>query len=167
MGVGVVPLHEPELAMIELDFAIKSGLEAIWIPHYASGDRSPGHLSLDPFWQKLSEKGIPFLMHVGGSPLQLDKSWSDKETQHAEIVKSWKDKKNPDKYVANPDDNTLRVKLAEVDSKFSLKELSKLLNKLEEFDVSLIEFIDLRLPDKTIIRFYDEKNIQLLDENQN
>ena len=39
-----------------------------------------------------------------------DKSWSDKETQHAEIVKSWKDKKNPDKYVANPDDNTLRVK---------------------------------------------------------
>ena len=28
MGVGVIPLHEPELAMIELDFAIKSGLEA-------------------------------------------------------------------------------------------------------------------------------------------
>ena len=77
MGVGVIPLHEPELAMIELDFAIESGLEAIWIPHYACGDRSPGHLALDPFWRKLSEKGIPFLMHVGGSPLQLDKSWSD------------------------------------------------------------------------------------------
>jgi len=77
MGVGVIPLHEPELAMIELDFAIKSGLEAIWIPHYACGDRSPGHLALDPFWQKLSEEGIPFLMHVGGAPLQLDKSWND------------------------------------------------------------------------------------------
>ena len=77
MGVGVIPLHEPELAMVELDFAIKSGLKAIWIPHYASGDRSPGHLSLDPFWQKLSEEGVPFLMHVGGAPLQLDKSWSD------------------------------------------------------------------------------------------
>jgi predicted TIM-barrel fold metal-dependent hydrolase len=77
MGVGVIPLHEPELAMIELDFAIKVGLEAIWIPHYACGDRSPGHLALDPFWEKLSEEGIPFLMHVGGSPLQLDKSWSD------------------------------------------------------------------------------------------
>ena len=77
MGVGVIPLHEPELAMIELDFAIKAGLEAIWIPHYACGDRSPGHLALDPFWEKLSEEGIPFLMHVGGSPLQLDKSWSD------------------------------------------------------------------------------------------
>tara|TARA_B100000900_G_scaffold199980_1_gene169548 strand:- start:5594 stop:6805 length:1212 start_codon:yes stop_codon:yes gene_type:complete len=77
MGVGVIPLHEPELAMKELDFAIKSGLEAIWIPHYACGDRSPGHIALDPFWDKLSEEGIPFLMHVGGSPLQLDKSWSD------------------------------------------------------------------------------------------
>jgi len=77
MGVGVIPLHEPELAMEELDFAIESGLEAIWVPHYACGDRSPGHLALDPFWRKLSEKGIPFLMHVGGSPLQLDKSWSD------------------------------------------------------------------------------------------
>ena len=77
MGVGVIPLHEPELAMEELDFAIESGLEAIWVPHYACGNRSPGHLALDPFWRKLSEKGIPFLMHVGGSPLQLDKSWSD------------------------------------------------------------------------------------------
>ena len=77
MGVGVIPLHEPELAMEELDFAIESGLEAIWVPLYACGDRSHGHLALDPFWRKLSEKGIPFLMHVGGSPLQLDKSWSD------------------------------------------------------------------------------------------
>ena len=77
MGVGVIPLHEPELAMVELEFAIKSGLEAIWIPHYACGDRSPGHIALDPFWEKLSEEGVPFLMHVGGSPLQLDKSWSD------------------------------------------------------------------------------------------
>ena len=77
MGVGVIPLHEPELAMIELDFAIEAGLEAIWIPHYACGDRSPGHLALDPFWQKLSDEGIPFLMHVGGAPLQLDKSWND------------------------------------------------------------------------------------------
>ena len=32
MGVGVIPLHEPELAMVELDFAIKSGLEAMDTP---------------------------------------------------------------------------------------------------------------------------------------
>tara|TARA_B100001013_G_scaffold344167_1_gene273745 strand:+ start:1669 stop:2883 length:1215 start_codon:yes stop_codon:yes gene_type:complete len=77
MGVGVVPLHEPQLAMKELEYAIKAGLEAIWIPHYASGDRSPGHVDLDPFWKKLANEGIPFLLHVGGSPLQLDKSWNN------------------------------------------------------------------------------------------
>ena len=49
MGVGVIPLHEPELAMKELDFAIKSGLEAIWIHSLYRGDRSPGHVALDPF----------------------------------------------------------------------------------------------------------------------
>ena len=77
LGVGVVPLHEPQLAMKELDFAIKMGLQAIWIPHYASGERSPGHLELDPFWTKLAREGLPFLLHVGGSPLQLDKSWNN------------------------------------------------------------------------------------------
>ena len=77
LGVGVVPLHEPQLAMKELEFAIKTGLQAIWIPHYASGDRSPGHLDLDPFWTKLAREGVPFLLHVGGSPLQLDKSWNN------------------------------------------------------------------------------------------
>ena len=77
MGVGVIPLQEPELAMIELDFAIKAGLETMWIPHYASGDRSPGHVDLDPFWGKLAASGIPFVMHIGGSPLQLDKRWNN------------------------------------------------------------------------------------------
>ncbi len=77
MGVGVIPLHVPELAMVELEFAIEAGLEAMWIPHYAAGDRSPGHIELDPFWARLAEAGIPFVMHVGGSPLQLDKRWNN------------------------------------------------------------------------------------------
>lgn len=77
MGVGVIPLHVPELAMVELEFAIEAGLEAMWIPHYAAGDRSPGHVDLDPFWARLSEAGIPFVMHVGGSPLQLEKRWNN------------------------------------------------------------------------------------------
>jgi predicted TIM-barrel fold metal-dependent hydrolase len=77
MGVGVIPLQTPELALKELDFAIKAGLESMWIPHYASGDRSPGHIDLDPFWAKLADSGIPFVLHIGGSPLQLDKRWNN------------------------------------------------------------------------------------------
>lgn len=75
MGVAIIPLDDPDLAMAELDQVLTSGLEAVWVPHRPSGDRSPGHVDLDPFWAKLSESGLPFLLHVGGAPLQLAKAW--------------------------------------------------------------------------------------------
>ena len=77
MGVAIVPLDEPELAIAELDFVIESGLKAVWLPHRACGDKSPGHVAFDPFWAKLAEASIPFVLHVGGSPLQLAKAWSN------------------------------------------------------------------------------------------
>ena len=75
MGVAIIPLDDPDLAMAELDQVLTSGLEAVWVPHRPSGDRSPGHVDLDPFWAKLAESGLPFLLHVGGAPLQLAKAW--------------------------------------------------------------------------------------------
>jgi uncharacterized protein len=75
MGVAIAPLEEPELALAELEFALKSGAKAIWVPHHACGGRSPGHVEFDPFWARLQETGTPFVLHVGGSPLQLDKAW--------------------------------------------------------------------------------------------
>ena len=75
MGVAIIPLDDPDLAMAELDQVLTSGLEAVWIPHRPCGDRSPGHVDLDPFWARLAESGLPFLLHVGGAPLQLAKAW--------------------------------------------------------------------------------------------
>ena len=75
MGVAIIPLDDPDLAMAELKQVLASGLEAVWIPHRPSGDRSPGHVDLDPFWATLAEAGLPFLLHVGGAPLQLAKAW--------------------------------------------------------------------------------------------
>jgi len=77
MGVGIVPLDDPELALREVEFALDAGLEAIWVPHHPAGERSPGHVDLAPFWQCLAESGTPFVLHVGGSPLQLDPRWTD------------------------------------------------------------------------------------------
>jgi uncharacterized protein len=77
MGVAIVPLDDPALALQELDFALATGLEAIWIPHRACGDKSPGHVDFDRFWAKLVEADTPFVMHVGGSPLQLSKEWTN------------------------------------------------------------------------------------------
>ena len=76
MGVGVVPLNNPQLAVAELEFALEAGMEAIWVPHYAPGDMSPGHLDLYPFWERLADSETPFVLHVGGAPLQLDPKWT-------------------------------------------------------------------------------------------
>jgi predicted TIM-barrel fold metal-dependent hydrolase len=75
MGVAVVPLDDPDLAMAELEFAIGAGLEAAWLPHRPCGERSPGHVDLDPFWARLAASGTPFVLHVGGAPLQLARAW--------------------------------------------------------------------------------------------
>lgn len=77
MGVGIVPLDEPDDAIRELDFALESGMEAIWVPHRAPIGRSPGHVELEGFWDRLAESGTPFVLHVGGSPLQSLKAWSN------------------------------------------------------------------------------------------
>jgi predicted TIM-barrel fold metal-dependent hydrolase len=75
IGVAVVPLDDPALALEELELALSNDLGAIWIPHRPCGDRSPGHVDLDPFWARLAESGTPFVLHVGGAPLQLAKAW--------------------------------------------------------------------------------------------
>jgi len=77
MGVGIVPLEEPDHALIELEFALGAGLEAIWVPHHPAGERSPGHVDFAPFWARLDESNTPFLLHVGGAPLQLDPRWAN------------------------------------------------------------------------------------------
>jgi predicted TIM-barrel fold metal-dependent hydrolase len=77
MGVGIVPLEDPDFALVELEFALEAGLEAVWVPHHPAGERSPGHVELMPFWARLAESGTPFVLHVGGSPLQLDTRWAN------------------------------------------------------------------------------------------
>ena len=77
MGVAVVPLDDPTLALVELEWSIANGLDAAWIPHRPCGDRAPSHVDLEPFWELLAESATPFLLHVGGSPLQLHKAWTN------------------------------------------------------------------------------------------
>ena len=75
MGVAVVPLNEPELALAEFDFALEAGLKAIWVPHHPGNERSPFHFDLESFWARLAETGTPFVIHVGGAPLQAGGPW--------------------------------------------------------------------------------------------
>ena len=71
MGVGIVPLDDPARAIEEVEWAIKAGLQSIWIPHRAPIDRSLGHVDLEGFWARLAEAGVPFVLHVGGRRCRL------------------------------------------------------------------------------------------------
>jgi len=71
IGVGVVPLDDPERALAEVDAAIKAGCGAIWMPAAPAGERSPGHPDLDPVWRRMSEAGVPFMLHVGAASPSL------------------------------------------------------------------------------------------------
>ena len=75
MAVASIPLQDPADAVRELETVIADGMQAVWVPHRDAGGRSPGHSEFDPFWARLAEAGIPFVIHVGGYPLQLPKAW--------------------------------------------------------------------------------------------
>ena len=67
IAVGVVPLADPERALIEAKEALRLGCGAIWVPASPAGERSPGHPALDPFWRLLADSGVPFVLHVGAA----------------------------------------------------------------------------------------------------
>ena len=77
LGVAIIPLDDPKLALVELDRVLGNGIDAVWVPHRSCGDKSPGHVEFDPFWARLAEAGVPFLLHVGGAPLQVSKAWGN------------------------------------------------------------------------------------------
>ena len=75
VGVGATTLDDPQQALVELEHIIELGLGAVWVPHRPAGGRSPGHDDLDPFWARLADAGLPAVLHVGGSVLQLAPAW--------------------------------------------------------------------------------------------
>ena len=74
-GVALCDLDDPQHSLAELDFALELGLGPVWIPARAPGGVSPGHNRHDPFWARLAERKIPFVLHVGSGPLQIDDAW--------------------------------------------------------------------------------------------
>jgi len=73
--VGALPLDDPTRAVAEVEHMIELGLATAWVPHRPAGGRSPGHDDLDPVWARLADAGIPFVLHVGGQPLQIHPDW--------------------------------------------------------------------------------------------
>ncbi len=77
MGIAVVPLDTPELAVEEIRNAHKFGNKAIWINASPAGERSPGHGDLDSVWRTMVELDLPFMLHIGGGTRVLNKAYDN------------------------------------------------------------------------------------------
>jgi len=75
IGVAIVPLDDVARALSEIDAAHSLGLGAIWVSAAPPGGRSPGHVDHEPIWATLAERRLPFILHVGSSPLSIEAEW--------------------------------------------------------------------------------------------
>ena len=77
LPVAFVPLVDSERAVALVGEALELGCAAVHVPSTAAGERSPTHPDLDPFWARLEEAGVPFVLHVGGGGRLLDPAFHD------------------------------------------------------------------------------------------
>jgi predicted TIM-barrel fold metal-dependent hydrolase len=75
IGVGLVPLQDPERAARETREAIRLGCGAILVPSAPPRDRSPTHPDYDAVWGTLQDEGVPFMLHVGGGGRPLRRAF--------------------------------------------------------------------------------------------
>lgn len=75
IGVGLLVLDAPALALQAIEEGLELGLGAFWIPAAAPAGRSPGHPAHDAVWACLAEREAPFILHVGSSPLSIAEEW--------------------------------------------------------------------------------------------
>lgn len=69
LGVGFLPLQDPERAIEVIDVGVKEGLAAFWIKSDPSCGMSPSHVDFYPIWEKLLDHGLPVMLHIGGGSL--------------------------------------------------------------------------------------------------
>jgi predicted TIM-barrel fold metal-dependent hydrolase len=77
VAVGQVPWMGPadtEAAVVE---AIDLGCGAVLVPSHPGGGISPTHPDYDRVWSVLEDRGIPFMIHIGGAGRTLKKAFHD------------------------------------------------------------------------------------------
>ena len=67
LPVALVPWMSPEQTVAAVDEAIDLGASAVLVPSAPpGGNLSPTHPDYDGVWRTLAERGVPFMLHVGG-----------------------------------------------------------------------------------------------------
>jgi uncharacterized protein len=66
IGVASITWLDVETTVQLTNEAIDAGNGAVMIPSAPPKEQSPTHPDWDPFWRTLEERGVPFLLHIGG-----------------------------------------------------------------------------------------------------
>jgi uncharacterized protein len=66
VGVGFVPLDDPERATAAVDDVIAFGCGAVHLPSAAPREKAPTHPDYRPMWARIAESGLPVVLHLGG-----------------------------------------------------------------------------------------------------
>jgi predicted TIM-barrel fold metal-dependent hydrolase len=77
LPVAFVPLGDPAKAAAEVAACLEDGAAAVHVTHDAPKRVSHTHPDYDGVWGALAEAGVPFVLHVGGSRLNVPKSLHD------------------------------------------------------------------------------------------
>jgi predicted TIM-barrel fold metal-dependent hydrolase len=77
VAVGQVLWTEPESAVAALVEALELGCGAILVPSHPGRGVSPTHPDHDAFWSILEERGVPFMIHIGGGGRSLKRAFHE------------------------------------------------------------------------------------------
>lgn len=75
VGVGFLPLNDPDRSVLAVEEALELGCGALWVANAASSGRSPAHVDNDPIWAAIQDAGIPIVLHIGGGRTGVSKAW--------------------------------------------------------------------------------------------
>jgi uncharacterized protein len=67
----------PERALAVLEEALDRGCDAVLVPSHPGRGLSPTHPDYDRFWATLEERGVPFMVHIGGAGRTLKPAFHD------------------------------------------------------------------------------------------
>jgi predicted TIM-barrel fold metal-dependent hydrolase len=77
VAVGQTHWSTPERAQVVLEEALDLGCGAILVPSHPGKAVSPTHPDYDRFWSTLEERGVPFMLHIGGGGRALKQAFHD------------------------------------------------------------------------------------------
>jgi predicted TIM-barrel fold metal-dependent hydrolase len=67
VAVAQVPWMGPEPTLTLVGEALDGGCGAVLFPSHPGRGLSPTHPDYDPVWSTLEERGVPFMLHIGGA----------------------------------------------------------------------------------------------------